>query len=77
VTLYLRAQPGGRQYRLPKGEEAGEVTKALAETLGSRGCVVIGYDIPGRPRANAVVVLNGNVVESVELVDLPDDEPEP
>ncbi|HEX4281908.1 MAG TPA: hypothetical protein VHZ27_14170 [Solirubrobacteraceae bacterium] len=52
----------------------GEVTKSLAEVLGNRGCVVLGYDVPDQSRANAVVLINGNVVESVELVDIPNDE---
>jgi hypothetical protein len=72
MALFLRVNPGDRQYRLPDEESAGEVTKALAEALGSRACVVLGYELPDQPRANAVVILNGNVVESVELVDAPD-----
>jgi hypothetical protein len=75
MTLFLRVQPGGLQYRLPKDDEAADVIKSIAEVLGSRGCVVLGYDIPDQPRADGVVILNGNVVESVELVDVPlDDE---
>jgi hypothetical protein len=65
--------PSRQQYRLPKEEEAGEVTKALAEVLGSRGCVVLGYDMPDQPRSTAVVLINGTVVDSAELVDVPDE----
>jgi hypothetical protein len=72
VTLLLRVYPSGQQYCLPKEDDAGEVTKSLAEVLGSRGCLVLGYELPGQPRSRAVVVINGNVVECVELVDVPD-----
>jgi hypothetical protein len=37
----------------------------------------LGYDVPGQPRADAVVLINGNVVECVELVEVPDEEPRP
>ncbi|HEY2656449.1 MAG TPA: hypothetical protein VGI55_11715 [Solirubrobacteraceae bacterium] len=74
VALFLRVYPSRQQYRLPDAEEVGEVTKSLAEVLGNRGCVVLGYDVPDQSRANAVVLINGNVVESVELVDIPNDE---
>jgi predicted amidohydrolase len=76
VALFLRVYPSGQQYRLPSEEEAGEVTKALAEVLGNRGCVVLGYELPDQPRNTAVVLINGNVVECLELVDVPD-EPAP
>jgi hypothetical protein len=33
--------------------------------------VVLGYKVPDQSRANAVVLINGNVVECVELVDVP------
>jgi hypothetical protein len=72
VALFLRLYPGGRQYRLPMEEEAGEVTKSLAEVLGNRGCVVLGYDIPDQPDSRAVVLINGNVVTCAELVEVPD-----
>jgi hypothetical protein len=49
--------PSRQQYRLPDAEEVGEVTKSLAEMLGSRGCVVLGYDAPDQSRANAVVLM--------------------
>jgi predicted amidohydrolase len=74
VTLFLRVYPSQQQYRLPRGEDAGELTKALAEILGKRGCVVLGYDVPDQPRTSAVVLINGNVVDTVELVEVPDDE---
>jgi hypothetical protein len=74
MTLFLRVHPHGQQYRLPKEDEAGDVTQSIAEILGKRGCVVIGYDLPDQPRADAVVLINGNVVESIELVDVPDEE---
>jgi hypothetical protein len=74
MALFLRVHPGGRQYRLPREEEVGEITKALAEVLGKRGCVVLGYDVPDQPRADAVVLINGNVVESLELVEVPDED---
>jgi predicted amidohydrolase len=76
VTLLLRVYPSMQQYRLPKEEEAGEVTKALAEVLGSRGCLVLGYEMPDQPNSTAVVLINGNVVECAELVEVPD-EPSP
>jgi hypothetical protein len=57
VALFLRIYPSRQQYRLPTEEEAGEVTKSLAEVLGSRGCLVL---------------INGNVVECAELVEVPD-----
>lgn len=74
MALFLRVFPSRQEYRLPDEEEAGEVTKSLAEVLGSRGCVVLGYEVPDQSRANAVVLINGNVVECVELVDVPDNE---
>jgi predicted amidohydrolase len=74
VALFLRVFPSRQEYRLPDEEEVGEVTKSLAEVLGSRGCVVLGYEVPDQPRANAVVLINGNAVECVELVDVPDNE---
>jgi predicted amidohydrolase len=73
VALFLRLYPGRQQYRLPKEEEAGAVTQALAEVVGQRGCVVLGYEVPDRPRATAVVLINGNVVECAELIDVPDE----
>ena len=75
VTLFLRVYPSREQYRLPKEEEAGEVVKALAEVLGSRGCMVLGYEMPDQPNNTAVVLINGNVVECAELVDVPDEPP--
>jgi predicted amidohydrolase len=75
VTLFLRVYPTRQQYRLPKEEEAGEVVKALAEVLGSRGCMVLGYEMPDQPNNTAVVLINGNVVECAELVDVPDEPP--
>jgi hypothetical protein len=41
--------PARQPYRLPGDEEVGEVAKSLAEVLGNRGCVVLGYDIPDQP----------------------------
>ena len=73
MALVPRVYPGRQQYRLPKEEEAGDITKSLAEVLGSRGCVVLGYEMPDDPRNIAVVLINGNVVESVELVEVPDE----
>lgn len=72
MALFLRVYPSRQQYRLPEEEAAGEVTKALAEVLGNRGCAVLGYEMPDQPRNTAVVLINGNVVDSVELVDVPD-----
>jgi hypothetical protein len=77
MALFLTVYPSRQQYRLPRDEAVGEVTKSLAEVLGNRGCVVLGYDVPGQPRADAVVLINGNVVECVELVEVPDEEPRP
>jgi hypothetical protein len=71
MPLFLRVHPGGRQYRLPDGEDAGEMTQSLAEVLGKRGCVALGYELPDEPRGTAVVLINGNVVECVELVEVP------
>jgi hypothetical protein len=71
MTLFLRVHPSGQQYRLPRGEEAGDVTRSLAEIMGKRGCLVLGYEIPDEPRSNAVVLINGNVAECVELVEVP------
>jgi predicted amidohydrolase len=76
MALFLRVYPSRQQYRLPTEEEAGEVTKSLAEVLGSRGCMVLGYEMPDQPRSIAVVLINGNVVESVELVEVPDERDE-
>jgi hypothetical protein len=73
VALFLRVYPSRQQYRLFDEEEAGEVTKSLAEVLGNRGCAVLGFDPTDQARANAVVLINGNVVECVELVDVLDD----
>jgi hypothetical protein len=73
VTLFLRLYPSRQQYQLPSGEEAAEVTKAIAEVLGNRGCTVLGYEIPDQPRSTAIVLINGNVVECAELVDVPDE----
>jgi predicted amidohydrolase len=76
MALFLRLHPGGQQYRLPKEDEAGEVTQAIAQILGKRGCVVLGYEMPDQPRNTAVVLINGNVIATAELVDVPDEEPE-
>jgi predicted amidohydrolase len=76
MTLLLTLYPGGHQYRLPKEEEAGEITQALAEVLGKRGCVVLGYEMPDEPRNTAVLLINGNAVEYAELVDVPDESDE-
>jgi predicted amidohydrolase len=73
VALFLRVYPSRQQYRLPREQDAGELTAALAEILGKRGCVVLGYDVPDQPRSNAIVLINGNVVDTVELVDVPDE----
>jgi predicted amidohydrolase len=70
--LFLRLYPSRQQYRLPEEETAGEVTKALAEVLGTRGCLVLGYEMPDQPDNTAVVLINGNVVECAELVDGPE-----
>jgi hypothetical protein len=51
VALFLRVYPNGHQYRLPCEEEAGEVTKSLAEVRGNRGCVALGYEVPDQPAA--------------------------
>jgi hypothetical protein len=75
VTLFLRVYPSRQQYRLPKEEGAGEITSALAEVLGSRGCLVLGYEMPDEPNDTAVVLINGNVVECAELIDVPDESP--
>jgi hypothetical protein len=72
VALFLRIYPSGLQYRLPTEDGAGEVTKSLAEVLGSRGCLVLGYELAHEPRSTAVVLINGNVVECAELVEAPD-----
>jgi predicted amidohydrolase len=76
MALFLRVYPSRQQYRLPKEEEPGEVTKSLAEVLGSRGCIVLGYEIPDQPGTTAVVLINGNVAECVELIEVPDQAPE-
>ena len=70
MSVFLRVYPSRQQYRLPEGEAAGEVTKALAEVLGNRGCMVLGYEMPDQPRSTGVVLINGNVVDSVELVEV-------
>jgi hypothetical protein len=72
VALFLRIYPSRQQYRLPMEGEAGEVTKSLAEVLGNRGCLVLGYELPDQPRNTAVVLINGNVVECAELIEVPD-----
>jgi hypothetical protein len=72
MTLFLRLYPSRQQYRLPKEEEAGEVTRSIAEVLGGRGCLALGYEMPDDPRNTAAVLINGNVVECVELVEVPD-----
>ena len=76
MALFLRVYPSRQQYRLPKEEEPGEVTKSLAEVLGSRGCIVLGYEIPDQPGTTAVVLINGNVAECVELIEVPAQAPE-
>ena len=75
MALFLRVYPS-RQHRLPGDEQVGEVTKSLAEVPGTGGCVVLGYDVPDQPRSDAVVLINGNVVECVELVEVPDEGPQ-
>ena len=77
MALFLRVYPSRRQYRLPRDEEVGDVTKSLAEVLGSRGCVTLGYDVPDQAPADAVVLINGNVVECIELLEVLDEEPRP
>jgi hypothetical protein len=74
VALFLRGYPSRQHYRLPDEEEVAELTKSLAEVLGNRESVVLGYDVPDQPRASAVVLINGNVLERVELVEVPDRE---
>ncbi len=76
MPLFLRVYPGGPQYRLPDSEDAGEVTRSLAEVLGERRCVALGHELPDQPRSTAVVLINANVVQCVELVDVPQ-EPRP
>jgi predicted amidohydrolase len=76
MALFLRVYPSRQQYRLPKEEEPGEVTKSLAEVLGNRGCIVLGYEMPDQPRSTAVVLINGNVAECVELIEVPDEAPD-
>jgi hypothetical protein len=76
VALFLRVYPSRHQYQLPGDEQVGEITKSLAEVLGTRGCVVLGYGAPDQLRSDAVVLINGNVVECVELVEVPDQEPQ-
>jgi hypothetical protein len=71
VTLFLRVYPSRQQYRLPEDESAGEIIKSLAEVLGNRGCVVLGYELPDQADSNAVVLINGNTVDCVEVVDVP------
>jgi predicted amidohydrolase len=71
MTLFLRLYPSRQQYRLPKEESAGEITRSLAEIMGNRGCLVLGYELPDQPYSTAVVLINGNVVECAELVDVP------
>jgi hypothetical protein len=73
MALLLRVYPSRQQHRLPREEEAAEVTKSLAEVLGSRGCMVLGYETPDQPHSTAVVLINGNVVECAELVEVPDE----
>jgi hypothetical protein len=73
VTLFLRVYPSRQQYRLPDEETAGEIIKSLADVLGNRGCVVLGYEVLDQPESNAVVLINGNTVDYVELVDVPDE----
>lgn len=73
MTLFLRVYPSRQQYRLPDDVEPAEIITSLAEVLGNRGAVVLGFDVPDQPRTEAVVVINGNVVECAELVDVPDD----
>jgi hypothetical protein len=46
VALFLPIYPTRQQCRLLTEEEAGEVTKSLAEVLGSGGCLVLGYEMP-------------------------------
>ncbi|MFZ0975002.1 MAG: hypothetical protein WAN22_22435 [Solirubrobacteraceae bacterium] len=72
MTLFLRVYPSRQQYRLPEDESAGEIIKSLAEVLGNRGCVVLGYELPDQADSNAVVLINGNTVDCVEVVDVPD-----
>jgi hypothetical protein len=48
VALFLPIYPTRQEYRLPTEEDAGEVTKSLAEVLGSGGCLVLGYEMPDR-----------------------------
>jgi hypothetical protein len=71
MALFLRVNPSRQQYLLPEQEDAGEVTKSLAEVLGNRGCLVLGYLTPDQPGNTAVLLINGNVVESVEVVEAP------
>ncbi len=72
MTLFLRVYPSRQQYRLPEDESAGEIIKSLADVLGNRGCVVLGYELPDQADSNAVVLINGNTVDCVEVVDVPD-----
>ena len=48
--------------------------ESLAEVLGTRGCIVLGYAVPDQPRSDAVFLINGNVVGCVQLVEVPDEE---
>ena len=73
MALFLRVYPSRQQYRLPKEEEPGEVIQALAEMFGRGDCLAVGYEVPDQPRATAVVLINGSVVECVEVVEVPDE----
>jgi hypothetical protein len=42
---------------------------------GNRGCVVLGYAVPAQARSDTMLLINGNVVGCVELVEVPDEEP--
>ncbi len=61
MALFLRMYPSRQRHRLPKEEEAGEVTKSLAEVLGSHGCMVPGRGCAEPQRCPEPTPIRGTV----------------
>jgi hypothetical protein len=73
MALLLRVNPHGREYRLPAEDSAIDVIRTITEMIDARQTVAIGYEPAGHPGGRAVLLINGRMVESVEVIDVPEE----